>query len=178
MDHKESGDLDAFHRGDRGALEACYRDHFDGLFHSLAGMLDPVDRETIIHEVFFRLLTQPEARKGFQGGSMGGWLRTLARNQAIDYLRRLGRSAPLDAIPEASGAEEPLDDRLDLERTVARFREVCPPKWIRVFELRFLRQLDQRSAAKTLGISRTTLAYQEMRVRMLLRRFVLEGDSP
>jgi RNA polymerase sigma-70 factor (ECF subfamily) len=45
-----------------------------------------------------------------------------------------------------------------------------------VFETRFLLGLEQKEAAARLGISRTTLAYQEYRVKALLRRFVLRGD--
>jgi len=40
-----------------------------------------------------------------------------------------------------------------------------------------LRRLaDQRQAARRLDMSRTTLAYQEMQIRKLLRKFVLEQD--
>ena len=41
---------------------------------------------------------------------------------------------------------------------------------------RFLEQLDQRQAARKVGISRTTLVYQEARIRRLLRRFLRRGD--
>ena len=61
---------------------------------------------------------------------------------------------------------------------IERFRrEVLPAKWADVFEHRFLRQLSQAEAAELLGIGRTTLAYQETRVRRLLRRFLLKGRT-
>jgi DNA-directed RNA polymerase specialized sigma24 family protein len=60
---------------------------------------------------------------------------------------------------------------------VARFRErVLPPRWEPVFRARFLEQLDQREAARQLGIPRTTLVYHERRIRALLRAFMLEQD--
>lgn len=47
-----------------------------------------------------------------------------------------------------------------------------------MFELRFLHQLPQRDAASRLGINRTTLAYREVRIRRLLKRFLLEQPQP
>lgn len=59
---------------------------------------------------------------------------------------------------------------------VERFqREVLPPKYRALFDARFLRQLPQREAARELGIERSTLAYQEQRVRELLESFFLDG---
>ena len=61
---------------------------------------------------------------------------------------------------------------------VDRFREqVLPAKWAGVFQARFIEQRDQRDAAASLGIARTTLAYQELRIRSLLKKFLLRGES-
>ena len=69
---------------------------------------------------------------------------------------------------------EPLERTVEARLLVDRFRrEVLPAKWARVFEARFVSGLDQRSAAAQVGISRTTLAYQEIQIRRLLRRFLL-----
>jgi RNA polymerase sigma-70 factor (ECF subfamily) len=38
-------------------------------------------------------------------------------------------------------------------------------------------QLNQAEAARRLGIHRTTLLYQELRVRQLLRNFVLGAEA-
>jgi RNA polymerase sigma-70 factor (ECF subfamily) len=56
-----------------------------------------------------------------------------------------------------------------------RFRDILPKKWQRVFQKRFVEGLEQQEAADALDMSRTTLAYQEYRIRRLLQRFVLRG---
>ena len=43
-----------------------------------------------------------------------------------------------------------------------------------MFEARFLQHLNQSEAAALLGMRRTTLAYRELRIRALLRKFLLE----
>ncbi|NPC78158.1 RNA polymerase subunit sigma-70, partial [Pyxidicoccus fallax] len=56
-------------------------------------------------------------------------------------------------------------------------REHLPAKWAPVFEARFVRQLSQREAAAALGLHRTTLAYQELRIRSLLKKFLLPPEA-
>lgn len=178
--------LAAFHEGRRSTLEACYRDHHAVATAAVAKVLEGADRETVVHEVFYRLLTRRELRENFRGGNFAAWLSRVATNQAIDHRRRYRREAPLEAATvdaaaqaEAHGqAAGEADERAAAKRLVERFREeVLPPKWHALFDARFLRQLDQYAAARELGIARSTLVYQEQRVRELLRAFVLGEGS-
>jgi RNA polymerase sigma-70 factor (ECF subfamily) len=169
-------ELSAFHAGDRATLERCYRDHFGAVARAAARVLGPVDAETVTHEVFHRLIASADMRTSFRGGDLGAWLSRVATNLAIDYRRRLAREQALpDTLP---APERPTEDEAVAARLlVERFeREVLPPKWRAVFEARFLRQLTQREAASELGVRRTTLLYQEHRIRALLRRFVLREE--
>jgi RNA polymerase sigma-70 factor (ECF subfamily) len=105
----------------------------------------------------------------------------VARNQAIDYARRRRLEVRISddaAGPAEATAEPELEQTIDVRLTLERFRQqVLPRKWQRVFVARFLEQQDQPAAARSLGMRRTTLAYQEYRIRRLLRRFVLRGES-
>ena len=171
--------LEAFYAGDRRTLEACYRDHYGIVADAVGRVLHGIDRETVIHEVFFRVLTERDFRESFRGPHMRPWLATVARNQAIDFLRRQGRGVPLERAPEPEPGGRDLDAELDAKALIQRFREeALPGKWQAVFEARFLKQLDQREAAAELGMHRTTLAYQELRIRQLLKRFLLRMEQP
>lgn len=174
--------LAAFRAGDRAILEACYRAHYTKVSAAAARVLRDVDAETVTHEVFFRLLSDAQMRASFRGGNIGGWLATIAQRAAIDMLRRLRRE---QGLPEDSGAsldgrdpsdEHRANDEVEAKMLVERFqREVLPAKYRALFDARFLRQLPQREAARELGIERSTLAYQEQRVRELLESFFLDG---
>ncbi len=174
--------LARFHAGDRQVLAECYREQFGNVERALGRFLRGADRETVIHEVFLKVLSDAGVRRTFAGGSIRAWLQTMARNQAIDYLRRAKRDVPLDAeAPEVEERSSPdaRDEEIDAKRQIDRFRaEVLPAAWRGVFEKRFLQQLDQREAARQLGMHRTTLAYRELRIRSLLRAFVLRGGIP
>jgi RNA polymerase sigma-70 factor (ECF subfamily) len=79
--------------------------------------------------------------------------------------------------PETPGAGATLP-QIEARALVRRFREeVLPPEWVSVFDARFVRQLDQREAARTVGIPRTTLVYREHRIRRLLQEFLLAGEG-
>lgn len=168
--------LDRFHAGEPSTMEECYRQHFATVEGAIGDILSRDDGETIIHEVFSRLLASVEFRRSFRGGSFGAWIATVGRNLAVDYRRRLRREvaeeAAADGTQNAGGAwEEATEARMLVER----FRREClPSAWQGVFELRFLHQLPQREAASRLGINRTTLAYREVRIRRLLKRFLLQ----
>src|SRR5690348_18485037 len=86
--------LAAFHAGERQVLEACYRRHFGVVAAAAARVLRDVDAETVTHEIFYRLLSDPRMRAGFRGGNLGAWLGVVARRAAIDMLRKIRREAP------------------------------------------------------------------------------------
>jgi RNA polymerase sigma-70 factor, ECF subfamily len=176
---EDSSDLAAFHAGDRSTLERCYRDHYATVAAAARRILRPVDAETVTHEVFHRLLASAEMRATFRGGELGAWLARVTTNRAIDHKRKYAREEPLSpALPAEEGTQNDETNRLSAQLVIERFRrERLPPKWEAVFKARFLDQLGQREAARALGMSRTTLLYQEHQIRALLRRFVLEDDA-
>jgi RNA polymerase sigma-70 factor (ECF subfamily) len=168
--------LGEFHQGAPRVLGELYRRSFGGMLAALTPLLGRADSETVIHEVFFRLLTQASLRQAFRGGRIDPWLGTVARNHALDYLRRARREVPSGAELAALDTRVPASWEADTQARllVEQFRrEVLPAKWAGVFEARFIQQLSQHEAAAALGIGRTTLAYREARVRRLLRRALL-----
>jgi len=169
-------ELARFHQGDRNALEEVYRRHFEGTFASVGSVLSGADRETATHEVFFKLLHSEPFRRSFQGGDLGAWLAVVARNHAIDYVRRRNRESPSGMNLEPPDPDgDGIGRRTEARMLIDRFcREVLPPRWLGVFETRFLDNLSQAEAASRLGTRRTTLAYQELRIRQMLRKFLLE----
>jgi RNA polymerase sigma-70 factor (ECF subfamily) len=168
--------LERFYAGERRVLEEVYRQHFVKVDSAVGTVLAGADRETMIHEVFFRVLRDADFRRAFRGGDLGAWLAVVARNQAIDYTRRRNRESPAGIdLGAARGSGDELARSAEARLLIERFvRDVLPPAWRGVFEARFISHLSQSEAAAALGKRRTTLAYQELRIRQLLRKFLLE----
>jgi RNA polymerase sigma-70 factor (ECF subfamily) len=166
--------LAAFHKGDRRVLESIYDSHFETVDRAVARVLAGPDRETVVQEVFCRLVAREGLRRNFQGGSLAAWLATVARNQAIDHARR-ERAVVIDSAVEPSDGGR-FSQWAEAALLIEQFRRGLPEKWVPVFQARFLDRLSQREAAAALGIKRTTLAYQELRVQALLRKFLLAEE--
>jgi len=173
--------LTEFHAGSRAVLTGCYVDHFASVERAVGRILKGADKETVIHEIFFRVMTNDDLRFTFQGGSFRAWISTIARNQAVDHWRRQQFEVPAGAPEDLLGDHEDaarFENRVEAQITIDRFRNEClPDKWRKVFDARFIQQLDQPEAARVLGMHRTTLIYQEYRVRTLLKRFVLRKGN-
>jgi RNA polymerase sigma-70 factor, ECF subfamily len=177
----DDGWLEAFRRGDHAALEHCYRRYYRVVEAAVGSLLGVADRETVVHEVFFRLLSEPEMRQSFTGPSFGAWLAAVARNRALDVSRRARRESLVAQPPEREGAPPDIgaEEESVMRLLMERFRrEHLPAEWAPVFETRFIRQMTQREAARHLGVHRTTLAYRELQIRRRLRRFMLEVEAP
>lgn len=174
--------LAAFHEGDRVVVAQCYRDHHATVFAVTGRILSAADSETVTHEVFFRLLSDEKLRASFKGANFAAWITRVATNSALDYRRRCRRERPglvveSETEEDTRAAARRTDDELEAKILVERFRREClPPGWAGVFDARFLRQMTQREAAVQLGMHRTTLVYQELRIRRLLTKFLLRTE--
>jgi RNA polymerase sigma-70 factor (ECF subfamily) len=176
-----AGELDAFYAGSRAAMACFYEEYFATVEYAVGSVLSGADRETVTHEVFFRILSSADFRASFRGGSLGGWVASVARNCAIDHWRRKRREHSIDGADEIDSfapATESFEASVEARELLDRFRRLrLPDKWRGVFDARFMMQLNQAEAARWLGIRRTTLVYQELRVRQLLRAFLLGPEA-
>lgn len=176
MAHDPADDfVERFHAGDRDALARCYREHHRSVIDAAARVLGRVDAETVAHDVFAKLIADASMRASFHGGDLGAWLARVARNRAIDFRRKHSREESLpETLPDTPTGHDAESESV-AALLVERFeKERLPPEWTNVWKKRFLEQLGQREAATALGMKRTTLMYQEHRIRELLRKFLLE----
>ncbi|HEY3668597.1 MAG TPA: hypothetical protein VGL19_21515, partial [Polyangiaceae bacterium] len=63
-----------FHAGRATTMAAIYRDHFELVRSAVGVVLSGADCETVIHELFYRLLSSDKLRGSYQGGAFGSWL--------------------------------------------------------------------------------------------------------
>ncbi len=171
--------LVAFRNGDRATIENCYREYFDVVDKEIARVLCGADRDTAVHEVFFKLISRADVRESFAGRNLAAWLATMARHHAIDFARRRGREVGgAELAVEQSGEQTVCPECTAAAREIlAMFGARLPASLRPVFEQRFVEQRSQRDAARALGMPRMTLAYKEKRIRALLDRFATEIDA-
>lgn len=172
-------------RGDAAALAALY-DRYASAVHGLTRSILRDDRlaEEATHDVFLGLWQQPQAFEPARG-SFGGWLLRVARNRAIDVLRRRreqpfasSSNADDDAVDVASWLVDPDPDPADQavahlrgQRVRAALAELSPDHR-RLLELAYFGGFSQREIAiqldRPLGTVKTQIRTAMQRLAALL----------
>jgi RNA polymerase sigma-70 factor (ECF subfamily) len=94
--------MDEVRAGAQQAMAAVF-DRYAGLVYSVAFRVlkDAGHAEDVTQEIFFQLWQSPDSFS-FSRGSLGAWLLVVARNRAIDQLRRRRPAEPVDDVVVAS----------------------------------------------------------------------------
>jgi RNA polymerase sigma-70 factor (ECF subfamily) len=115
-DAPSNSDGDLMHEvvaGSQEALAILYDRHADGVFATarrVAG--DRQIAEEVVQETFLTLWNRAELFDS-RMGSLGNWLRRIARNRAVDRLRAAGRRPKLLSAGSVSHVDEPMDGALE-----------------------------------------------------------------
>ncbi|RMH00270.1 MAG: RNA polymerase sigma factor [Deltaproteobacteria bacterium] len=185
---------DRLKRGDAAAFRELY-EHFAPIV--LRSVLMPMVRnpqvaEDLLAETFTRVF-EHRARFSWHARGMFPWIARIARNLAVDHLRkdRRRRALPEDFDRYLPDPAEWTADRLlvrdefaDLVRVrIERVLGELHPRYRRVIELRILEGRSRAEAAEVLGVSVPTLDVVLSRACKSFRTkyrdlFVPEGGSP
>ena len=154
--------------GDREAITELFRRYGQQLYevaYRVTGRRD--DADDVVQDLFVGL---PEALRSYRGtGTLGAWLRTMARRAALLRLRREKRRGHWHrrayddtALREAP---EPVDERLAITWALDRM----PDEWRVVFVLKEVEGYTHAEIASALGITPGASALRLHRARRFLR---------
>jgi RNA polymerase sigma-70 factor (ECF subfamily) len=162
MDTRPGPDLaDAVARakaGDEGAFRLLFRSVQPALLRFLRGMVGD-EAEDVAAEAWGQIVRDLASFVG-DGDAFRGWAATIARNRALDHLRRI-RRRPVEVVDDPyayrSAAVRPAESTeaqvLELVSTDAAVALIAslPPDQAEAVLLRVVMGLDAESAAKVLG---------------------------
>lgn len=149
-------------------FDSLYRESRDDLFSYLAYLVgDRSLAEELTAQAFERAFSK---RRLFNRsrGDLRGWLFSIARNAAVDELRRGGRESALDLVPEPAAPEAPRDERLIVSEAMRRLR----PAERELIALKFFAGLDNDQIARVLRVSRSNAGTQLHRAMTRLREAI------
>jgi RNA polymerase sigma-70 factor (ECF subfamily) len=163
-------DLTRARSGDRLDFDALYRSTRDDLFAYAATLLrDRAAAEDVTALAFERAYRR---RRGFEPerGSARAWLFGIARNAALDELRRRKRSAELTAEP---AGDEPAPDgeaeAAERRATVRAALATLEPRERELIALKFHAGLNNAEIADVLGVSASNAGTRVHRALTRLR---------
>jgi RNA polymerase sigma-70 factor (ECF subfamily) len=110
--------LSSIQSGDQDAM-ARFFDRYSSMVYSVAlrVLKDPGEAEDVVQEIFIQVWKNPTAFVSGKG-SLGGWLVVVARNRAIDMLRRRRPADPIElfALPSATNLANEAERSVLMEK--------------------------------------------------------------
>lgn len=109
-------------RGDERAMGQIY-DRYSRLVYSVAlrVLRDSAAAEDVLQEIFMQIWRSPDSFLATRG-SLGGWLAVVARNRAIDVIRRRRVMTPVEDVALASRTN--LADEAERNWLTAKARSI------------------------------------------------------
>ena len=166
----QNSDLDSLLRGNSDAWQAFVRRYAGLIVAAVRGVAHrPGDVEDLTQDVFvrlckedFRLLRSYDpARAG-----LSTWLTIVARSTARDALRRRRmESVPIEAVPEARLAIDPVEP----VRKIKLPEALLSPRQREILTMLYDREMDVAEVADVLGIDRQTVRSAHHKAMLKLR---------
>ena len=183
------GALEQLRRGDLNALSALIPRYQNRLYRYLLRMVrQPGEAEDLFQQTWLRVA---EKIRSFDASrNFDAWLFTLARNLALDHLRRI-RPSSLDAPAGndeagetiisrmASGGPAPLDQLLarELSSRLAAALDRLPLVYREVLSLRFEEEMKIEEIAAVMGTPLSTVKSRLRRSLEQVRQIMEAGDQ-
>jgi RNA polymerase sigma-70 factor (ECF subfamily) len=144
--------ISAIRSGDEGAMAALY-DRYSGIVYSVALRVlgDTSAAEDILQEVFIQLWRNP-ATFNSSRGNLGAWLAVIARNRAIDSVRK--RRPETDIEDVVLSIESDLAGDAERARAMDRVRRALgsmPPAQRSALEMAYFEGLTHTEIASKTG---------------------------
>lgn len=170
--------LERFAAGDPEAFESLFRQYQGEVFRWILRIVrDQTAAEDLTIEAFWRM---HRARASFNAarGNCAGWLRRIATNIALDYLRRPRREVPLvEDVARQQGADP--GEVAELRMQLLRAMESLSPKLRAVVLLALVEEEPYQTIAEALGISAAAVKLRVFRgVRILRKQLSKAGVHP
>ena len=144
--------IDRIRRGEDQAMAILF-DRYSRVVYSVAlrVLRDTAAAEDVLQEVFLGVWRHPESFVSSRG-SLGGWLAVVARNRAIDSLRRKRPSQQIEELYLASPFN--LADEAERNKLMERVRSIIfrlPPEQRKTLEMAFFDGLTHSEIAEMTG---------------------------
>lgn len=164
-------------RGDPNAYTGLYNQHAKYVYNAICRYVEhTAEAEDILQETFVDAYRDIDSLNN--ADSFRGWIKRIAINKAISWLRKR-KLMFIELEPEkAVIAEDPIDED-DFEYTMNKVTEAIealPLNYKTVFQLYAIENIPQQEIAQLLGMTHTGVRTQYFRAKNRLLETLKEGQ--
>ncbi len=138
--------------GDESAMAELY-DRYSGIVYGVALRVlgSTASAEDVLQEVFLQLWRNPQAFDA-ERGRLAPWLAVIARNRAIDMLRRRPMEEDIDELPISTGInlEDDAGERLAIDKVRGVLAQL-PQEQRKTLEMAFFEGMTHTEISAKLG---------------------------
>ncbi len=171
--------LERFAAGDEQAFELLFRQYQGDVYRWIVRIVrNQAVAEDLAIETFWRAY-RAHARFDVRRGKFTGWLRRIATNAALDFLRRTRRDVPLPEDLAGALRSDATAEQAELGQTLRASLGQLSPKLRVVILLALVEEEPYDEIADALGISVGTVKVRVFRgVRILRKELEKAGVRP
>jgi RNA polymerase sigma-70 factor (ECF subfamily) len=163
--------------GDMAAMRALYMAHADAVRRFVrARVRDEAEAADIVHDTMLKVW---RGAAGFEGrSSVLSWILTLARNGAVDHVRRQARVSLSEADETVPDGDPDPEAVLGAAQDAARLRacvEELPERQRAAIHLAFFQEMTCAEAARVEGVAEGTVKSRIHHAKQLLMRCLSRG---
>lgn len=167
--------IESYLKGDEKSLETLIRFYLKPVYGFVLNFVNnPRDAEDIVQETFMRMWRNFK-KFDFKKGNFKTWLFAIAKNAAIDFLRKK-KSLPLSEVAETFVDPTPLPWELAEQRGLAQTAKTAmvnlSDRYRRVLSLRYEQVFTFQQIAKSLKESLNTVKSRHRQALIILKKLL------
>lgn len=162
-------------KGDKAGLKEIYEAYISYIYAVILGVVkNKENAEDLTADFFIKLWNMADQYKAGSGHKT--WMTVIARNMAIDFMRKAGREQLTEEVPEVSAADTAAGTADSMENKVVgrmNFRETVeklPETERQIMTMKLAGQMTFKEIAEVLGIPMGTVTWKYQNSLEKLRR--------
>ena len=182
-DEQFNAAMDRMRKKDKSALKEVYEEYISFIYHTVLNIVNSRENaEDITSEFFIKLWEKADNYK--EGNGHRGYLATIARNMAIDHMRKHQREDlqagmsdeedipdELEVLSDPGGTpEDKVVEDVSVEEALSRLK----PVYRQIISMKVLGDMTFKEIAEVLDMPMGTVTWNYQQAIKILRRFGYE----
>lgn len=156
-------------RGDKEGLKEIYEAYISYIYTIVLGVVgNRENAEDVTSEFFIKIWTVADTYQ--PNGAHKAWLATIARNMALDFLRKNKREIPTEEFEEDVSLSETPEEEVVGEMSVQEALSTLNEAERQVVDMKVLGEMSFKEISESLGIPMGTVTWRYQNAIKKLRR--------